>query len=232
MKKLLLFSFLLLAQLLIAQEEKGLVAVPEIPHEIIINGDTIQEYTIPEIFIGVDVKDEKYRRDMIILRNRLRRVYPYAKATAENLVILNANLDKMSSSGDKRRYIKRSQKYLEEQFTEKLKKLSRNDGKILIKLIDRQTGQTVFKLIKEFKSGWKAFWSNTAARTFSLNLKSEYHPESELDDFYIEVQLQYLFYSNQLEERAPHKPINLNQLRKQWSSKIGEDEFFPSELRE
>lgn len=215
-----------------AQEEKELVAVPDIPHEIIIDGDTIQEYTIPEIFIGVDVKDEKYRRDMIILRNRLRRVYPYAKATAENLVILNTNLAKISSNSDKRRYIKRSQKYLEEQFTEKIKKLSRNDGKILIKLIDRQTGQTVFKLIKEFKSGWKAFWSNTAARTFSLNLKSEYHPESDLEDFYIEVQLQYLFYSYQLEERAPHKPINLNQLRKQWSSKIGGDEFFPSELRE
>lgn len=232
MKKLLLFSFILLGQLIMAQEEKALVAVPDIPHEIIVNGDTIQEYTMPEIFIGVDVKDEKYRRDMIILRNRLRRVYPYAKATAENLVILNANLAKMSSSSDKRKYIKRSQKYLEEQFTEKLKKLSRNDGKILIKLIDRQTGQTVYKLIKEFKSGWKAFWSNTAARTFSLNLKSEYHPESELDDFYIEVQLQYLFYSFQLEERKAHKPINLNQLRKQWSSKMSGDEFFPAELRE
>lgn len=231
MKKLLLFGFIMVSQLLLAQEEK-LVAVPDIPHEIIVNGDTIQEYTMPEIFIGVDIKEEKYRRDMIILRNRLRRVYPYAKATAENLVILNANLEKMSSSSDKRKYIKRSQKYLEEQFTEKLKKLSRNDGKILIKLIDRQTGQTVYKLIKEFKSGWKAFWSNTAARTFSLDLKSEYHPELYLDDFYIEVQLQYLFYSFELENRPPHKPINLNELRKQWSKKINTEEFFPSELRE
>lgn len=231
MKKLLLFGFIMVSQLLLAQEEK-LVAVPDIPHEIIVNGDTIQEYTMPEIFIGVDIKDEKYRRDMIILLNRLRRVYPYAKATAENLVILNANLEKMSSNSDKRKYIKRSQKYLEEQFTEKLKKLSRNDGKILIKLIDRQTGQTVYKLIKEFKSGWKAFWSNTAARTFSLDLKSEYHPELYLDDFYIEVQLQYLFYSFELENRPAHKPINLNELRKQWSKKISTDEFFPSELRE
>ncbi|MCC9043271.1 DUF4294 domain-containing protein [Myroides sp. M-43] len=231
MKKLLLFGFIIVNQLLIAQE-KELVPVPDISHEIIVNGDTIQEYAIPEIFIGVDIKDEKYRRDMIILRNRLRRVYPYAKATAENLVILNANLEKMSSNGDKRRYIKRSQKYLEEQFTEKLKKLSRNDGKILIKLIDRQTGQTVYKLIKEFKSGWKAFWSNTAARTFSLDLKSEYHPELYLDDFYIEVQLQYLFYSFELENRQPHKPINLNELRKQWSKKISTEEFFPAELRE
>lgn len=231
MKKLLLVSLIMVSQCLIAQERE-LQAVPDIPHEIIVNGDTIQEYTIPEIYIGVDIKDEKYRRDMIILRNRLRRVYPYAKATAENLVILNTNLEKMSSNGEKRKYIKRSQKYLEEQFTEKLKKLSRNDGKILIKLIDRQTGQTVYKLIKEFKSGWKAFWSNTTARAFSLNLKSEYHPELELEDFYIEVQLQYLFYSFQLEERAPYKAINLNQLRKQWSAKISTDEFFPVELRE
>ncbi|AJA69563.1 Protein of unknown function DUF4294 [Myroides sp. A21] len=231
MKKLLVISFVFFVQYLIAQDKK-LVEVPEIPHELIIEGDTIQEYTIPEIYIGVDIKDEKYRRDMIILRNRLRRVYPYAKATAENLVILNANLDKMTSNSDKRKYIKRSQKYLEEQFTARLKKLSRNDGKVLIKLIDRQTGQTVYKLIKEFKSGWKAFWSNTAARTFSLDLKSEYRPELYLDDFYIEVQLQYLFYTFELESREPHSPIHLNELRKQWSNKIGKDEFFPAELRE
>jgi hypothetical protein len=169
---------------------------------------------------------------MVILRNRIRRVYPYATATAQNLIILNANLEKIETKKEKRKYIKRSQKYLEGQFKEKLKKLSKNDGKILLKLIDRQTGQTAFELIKEFKSGWTAFWSNTTARTFSLNLKSEYHPDIDLNDFYIETQLQYLFYRYELQYSSGNPAIHFNELRKLWKDKISEEEFFPLELRE
>ncbi|MTG98185.1 MULTISPECIES: DUF4294 domain-containing protein [Myroides] len=213
-------------------QEKELLPTPEIPSEVIIDGDTIQSVSMPEIFIGVDMKEEKYRRDMIILRNRIRRVYPYAKATAQNLIILNENLEKIESKRDKRTYIKRSQKYLEGQFKEKLKKLSRNDGKILLKLIDRETGQTAFQLIKEFKSGWTAFWSNTTARTFSLNLKSEYHPDIDLNDFYLETQLQYLFYRYEIEYSRGAREIKFNDLRLLWQEKITEDQFFPLELRE
>ncbi len=231
MRKLIVIVLFLMPFLSMAQEQE-LRQVPDIPHEIIVNGDTIQEYSIPEIFIGVDAREEKYRRDMIILRNRLRRVYPYAEATAANLVILNKNLELMETNREKRLYIKRSQKYLESQFKERLKKLSRNDGKILLKLIDRQTGNTAFSLIKEFKSGWTAFWSNTTARTFSLNLKSEYHPESDINDFYIETQLQYLFFRNELEYSTGSPGINFNELRKKWVLEQKEEEFFPLELRE
>ncbi len=231
MKKLIVVLLFLIPFLGIAQEQE-LVHVPDIPHEVIVDGDTIQEYSMPEIFIGVDLKEEKYRKDMNILRYRLRRVYPYAVATAENLVILNKNLELMETKKEKRQYIKRSQKYLEGQFKEKLKKLSRNDGKILLKLIDRQTGNTAFSLIKEFKSGWTAFWFNTTARTFSLNLKSEYHPDEDINDFYIETQLQYLFFRQELEYSTGIPEINFNGLRKKWYSNEKEEEFFPLELRE
>ncbi len=230
--KNLIYFFILLHTTIAFSQEEPLITVPEIPHEVIIDGDTINEYSIPEIFIGINPQEEKYRRDMVILRNRIRRVYPYATATAQNLIILNANLEKIETKKEKRKYIKRSQKYLEGQFKEKLKKLSKNDGKILLKLIDRQTGQTAFELIKEFKSGWTAFWSNTTARTFSLNLKSEYHPDIDLNDFYIETQLQYLFYRYELQYSSGNPAIHFNELRKLWKDKISEEEFFPLELRE
>lgn len=230
--KNLIFFLILLNMTVVFSQEDPLVKVPEIPHEVIIEGDTINEYAIPEIFIGVNPQEEKYRRDMAILRNRIRRVYPYAVATSQNLIILNNNLEKLDTKREKKKYIKRSQQYLEGQFKERLKKLSRNDGKILLKLIDRQTGQTSFELIKEFKSGWTAFWSNTTARAFSLNLKSEYHPDTDLEDFYIETQLQFLFYTYELQHSAGKPPINFNELRKLWKSKVREDQFFPLELRE
>lgn len=192
--------------------------------------DSMPGYTIEEIVI--DLAQENYKQDMMVLRNRLRRVYPYARATADNLLVLNENLAKIENKAEKRKYIKRSQKYLEGQFKEKLKRLSRNDGKILLKLIDRQTGQTAFSLIKEFKSGWTAFWSNTTAKTFSLNLKSEYHPYEDMEDFFIETQLQFLFFSYQLEYSNAVPSIEYTKLLEFWQKKVDETIFFPTELRE
>ncbi|MHC5201761.1 DUF4294 domain-containing protein [Myroides sp. LJL119] len=206
-------------------QNKSLVALPEIPQE----KDSVKDYSIGEIVI--DLQQENYKKDMIILRNRLRRVYPYARATADNLIILNENLQKIESKAEKRRYIHRSQKYLESQFKERLKKLSRNDGKILLKLIHRQTGQTAFSLIKEFKSGWTAFWSNTTAKTFSLNLKSQYDPLLDLEDFFIETQLQYLFFNFELDHTHGQPPIDYRKVLKYWQENLPEDEFFPPELR-
>jgi len=231
MKKLYFYFLFLFGVAFGYAQEKELKPVPDLVPLIEIEDDTLK-YSIPEIYIGTNAKEEAYRRDMSILRNRIRRVYPYARATAENLVILNENLEKMETNRQKRQYIKRSQKYLESQFKERLKKLSRNDGKILIKLIYRETGETTFALIKEFRSGWTAFWSNTTAKTFSLDLKSEYHPDSNLQDFYIETQLQYLFFHYEVKYSSGAGNINFNALRKMWELKISEDEFFPLELRE
>ncbi len=228
MRKLFFILFVLQMPFVSWSQERELKPVPEIEAEI---EDTLK-YSIPEIFIGFDAKEKAYRKDMNILRNRIRRVYPYALATAENLTILNENLSKMTNNSQKRQYIKRSQKYLEEQFKERLKKLSRNDGKILLKLIYRETGQTAYSLIKEFRSGWTAFWSNTTAKAFSLDLKSQYHPDTDLEDFYIETQLNYLFFMNELKYSRGKEKLNMNDLRKMWQMRMSDDELFPIELRE
>ncbi len=231
MKKLCFYFLVFWAIPSVYGQEELLKPVPPLVPSIEMEDDTLK-YSIPEIYIGTNEKEERYRQDMNILRNRIRRVYPYARATAENLMVLNENLEKLETKKQKRQYIKGSQKYLESQFKERLKKLSRKDGKILLKLIHRETGETTFALIKEFRSGWTAFWSNTTAKTFSLDLKSEYHPDSDLQDFYIETQLQFLFYTYQLDYSQGKEKIDFNALRKMWKLKISDQEFFPIELRE
>lgn len=119
-------------------------------------------------------------------RSKVFKAYPYAKLASQRLDTLNNRINRIQSKRKKRKYTKRAQKYLEGEFTDQLKKMTRTEGRILIKLIHRQTGKTAFNNIRKLRSGWKAFWYNTTANLFKLSLKSEYHPESNNEDFLIE----------------------------------------------
>ena len=102
---------------------------------------------------------------------RCLRAYPYAKIAAKELASLDEQLDSISSRRKRKRHTKKVQKYLEEEFTPRLKKLTRTEGRVLIKLLHRETGTSTFDLIKEYRSGWKAFWANTTANLFKMSLK-------------------------------------------------------------
>ncbi|MGX7668951.1 DUF4294 domain-containing protein [Flavobacterium pedocola] len=173
-----------------------------------------------EMFITKDKALEEEMRKIKILERRVLKVYPYAKLTAENLVILNANMAKLKTEREKKKYFKIVENYLENEFGERLKKFSRKDGQILIKLINRQTGETTFSLVKNLKSGWKAFWSNNTAKLFDLNMKAEYKPFTELEDFYIEGILIKSFGSNKLQKQDPAKPIDLAELSATWKERV------------
>ena len=175
-----------------------------------------------ELIISKDKAFEEEQRKMRILERRVLKVYPYAKLAADNLVILNANMAKLKTEREKKKYFKIAENYLENEFGERLKKFSRKDGQILIKLINRQTGKTTFTLVKDLKSGWKAFWSNNTARLFDLNMKDEYEPFDDLEDFYIESILIKAFNTSRLQKQNPAKPIDLAELSATWKEKINQ----------
>ena len=75
-----------------------------------------------------------------MLQNRVYKVYPIAKIAADRLTVLNKNMDKMKTNREKKKYFKIVEDYMENEFTGQLKKLSRKQGQILVKLIHRQTG--------------------------------------------------------------------------------------------
>lgn len=131
-------------------------------------------------------------------RRKVFKAYPYATIASQRLDSLNARLDRIKTNRGKRRYTKLAQRYLEGEFTDQLKKMTRTEGRILIKLIHRQTGMTTFDNIKTVRTGWKAFWYNTTANLFKLSLKSEYHPASINEDYLIEDVLQRAFIDEKL----------------------------------
>ena len=119
---------------------------------------------LEEVVIYRDKSTAEERKEFLLLQNRVYKVYPFAKAASERLTLLNKNMDKLKTNKEKKKYFKIVENYMENEFTGQLKKLSRKQGQILIKLIHRQTGITTFDLVKDYKSGWKAFWANNTAK--------------------------------------------------------------------
>jgi hypothetical protein len=107
----------------------------------------------------------KQLREYVILRNRTIRVYPYAKLASDRLDTLSIRLDNIKGNRRKKVYLKRIEKFIYGEFEFELKKLSRSQGRILIKLVHRQTGSTSHELIKELRNGWKAMIYQTTQLT-------------------------------------------------------------------
>ncbi|RTY96706.1 DUF4294 domain-containing protein [Flavobacterium sp. GSP27] len=183
--------------------------------ELILN-DTIQ---LPEIIIYKGKTDPEARKQFLLLQSRVYKTYPYAKLASERLTILNKGMANLKTNKEKKKYFKIVESYLSEEFEAKLKKLSRKQGQILVKLIHRQTGTTTYELVKNLKSGWKAFWSNTAASMFDINLKTKYEPYYVNEDYLIETILVRGFDSGRLQNQTPAQPINYDSLNDAWVSK-------------
>ncbi|MCH9659403.1 MAG: DUF4294 domain-containing protein [Bacteroidetes bacterium] len=188
----------------------------------------VQGDTIPREFIDLEevvllnkleFTSKKDRRRYLILRRKTRKVYPYAKLASERLAVMQERLDGIEDRRARRKYTKRIQKYIEEEFSEKLKKLTRTEGQILVKLIHRQTGVTAFDLVKELRTGWRAFWYNTTANMFDISIKEEYLPFDVKEDYLIEDILERSFQSNILERQSPAFTIDFLDLTDHWNRK-------------
>jgi len=210
---LLLFSFVSFCQVSTNDAVKKESKIEE--------NDTILDEIIllEEVYIYKGKIDPEAQKQFLLLQNRVYKVYPYAKIAAEKMTALNANMDKLKSNRDKRKYYKIVEDYMENEFKARLKKLSRKQGQILVKLIHRQTGISTFDLIKDYKSGWKAFWSNNTARLFDINLKTKYAPYEVNEDFLIETILYRAFNRGRLVEQKPANPVDIDELTSAWEQK-------------
>ena len=180
---------------------------------IIFEGDTVViELDEVQLLKKLKFENNDDRRYYYWFRKKVIKAYPYAKLAAERLEVLNARLEKIDSKQKRKEYTKRVQKYMEGEFTDQLKRLTRTEGRILIKLIHRQTGYTAFDLVKEIRSGWKAFWYNGTAKLFKLSLKTEYDPELVLEDFLIEDILQRSFLDGILEFQEQKLDFNYHKI--------------------
>ena len=161
-------------------------------------------------------KNSEQIRKYLILKRKTIKVYPYSLMASKRLKSLNDRLLIIKTKRERRRYTKMVQKFLEDELTPELSKLTKSEGQILIKLIYRQTGITTYNIVKNLRNGVKAFLYNTTARFFNLNLKTEFNPEIILEDYYIEDIIQRSVRDNLIEYNEPKNKYDLFKLKTLW----------------
>ncbi|WP_298503226.1 DUF4294 domain-containing protein [uncultured Maribacter sp.] len=220
MKKIILFFIVVNITIVVSGqiEEQQLDSIGETL--IKVEGDSVFQSSIAlhEAYVFGKLKFDNYDAKLkyYILRRKTLKVYPYAKLAAERLVELNDTLATIKRKGKRKKYTKKVQKYIEEEFSEKLKKLTRTEGQILVKLVHRQTGNTSFDLVKELRSGWRAFWYNTTAGFFNISIKAEYDPKNVHEDYLIEDILQRAFASGKLDRQESVLDYEYGALINKW----------------
>jgi len=148
---------------------------------IIIDGDTLYVTSLEEVYIFPEPTfdswwaERRYRR---LVRN-LKRVYPYAVIAGDLLYELNEELKHIDSERERKERIKQKEDELMAEYEDELKKLTLSQGRLLIKLIDRETGNTSYELVKELRGSFSAFFWQALARLFGSSLKTEYDPDGE-----------------------------------------------------
>ncbi len=187
----------------------------------IFEGDSIPTVELDEIVLLNKLRfaNSEDRMRYLILRRKTLKVYPYATLAADRLEDLNERLALLKKNSEKRRYTRMIQKYIEGEFTDELKKLTRTEGQILVKLIHRQTGITTFDLVKELRNGWRAFWYNTTASMFNISLKREFDPMNVQEDYLIEDILQRSFQSGLLPRQDSKLDFKLSDVAEKWAAK-------------
>jgi hypothetical protein len=155
-----------------------------------VEGDSIPKKSIDlkEITIYPPLKFNNYEDQIEYykIKRKTLKVYPYALLASKRLTKLNNRIPLIKSKSKRKRYTKIVERYIEKEFSEELKKLTRSEGQILIKLIYRETGKTVYSLIKELRNGLRAFSYNSLAGFFDISIKVKYDPQNFKEDFIIE----------------------------------------------
>lgn len=148
---------------------------------VVVDGDTMAHVRVEPV---VKTARRRFRskadmrRYYRMIRN-LKKTYPYAQMAKVELRELNEKLKGIESSRDRKRLIKETEKSLFSKYEKDLRKFSISQGKMLIKLIDRETGQTSYLLVRELKGGFSATFWQGIARLFGSSLKLDYDPKGE-----------------------------------------------------
>ena len=147
----------------------------------IYNGDTIPCVQLRTVYIfrPLKFKNEKERQEYYRLIRNVKKVYPISREINQAIIETYEYLQTLPNEKARQKHIKRVEKGLKDQYTPRMKKLSFAQGKLLIKLIDRQSNSTSYELVKAFMGPFKAGFYQTFAALFGASLKKEYDPQGE-----------------------------------------------------
>jgi len=165
------------------------LAYPQIPvnkiskdaDSVAVVSDSTIHFLLKPIDIFPDKKDMNPRqlREYTLLEMKVKKVYPIAKVAAVKLAEYNRVYATFKTERERRSYVKGVEKELFLEFEDELRKMKVSEGRILIKLLDRETGNSSYEIIKEFKGGLSAFFWQSVAKLFGHDLKAQYDPVME-----------------------------------------------------
>ncbi|MCH5174810.1 MAG: DUF4294 domain-containing protein [Prevotellaceae bacterium] len=171
-----------------AQTDREMTGDPIFSHALYYNGmveyegEMIPSFTYADVYVFKKLvfKNAKQAKKYYNIANNIKKVYPIACEIQRTVERTVAHLDSLPTKKEKDAYIKQAEKDLKAEYYPKLKKLTFSQGKLLIKLIDRQCEMTGYQLIKKYMGGFKAGFYNAFASLFGASLKKEY--DAEVDD--------------------------------------------------
>lgn len=144
-------------------------------------GDTIPAVQLPNVYIfrSLKFKNEKERREYYRLVRNVKKTLPLAREINRAVIETYEYIETLPDKKAREKHLKLVEKGLKEQYTPIMKKLTFSQGKLLIKLVNRQTDSSSYELVKAFMGPFKAGFYQTFAAFFGASLKKEYHPEGE-----------------------------------------------------
>ena len=158
----------------------------QITDSITVEGKTIAVELLNEIIVKPLNLSSSEKIAFYRLRRKVYKVYPFALAAKKQLIDLEDDLNYTDTKRQRKRIAKLHDKWIQEHFTEKIKKLTRSEGRILIKLIHRETGVTAYNLVRNYRNGFTAMLWQRLAKYFDGDLKISYNPQNTIEDEWIE----------------------------------------------
>ena len=146
-------------------------------------GDTVYYSRLPEIVVRAPrkFKNAAEERQYWRLVYNVKKTYPYAKMAGQKLHALNEQYLQIASEKERKAYSKKVEDELKAEFEGELRKLTVTQGRILMRLVDRETGNTTYEILREFRGSASAIFWQEIAKIFGSNLKTRYNPSSGED---------------------------------------------------
>lgn len=160
---------------------------PNVQMCVILDGDTVPYYNLREVAVVESfslLTKEEIRKNQKLIRN-VRKMMPYAKTAKARLDKLEKEAAGLSPK-QRKAMMKTTEKEIMDEFSEELKRFTFSQGKVLLKLVDRETGSTSYVLVNELRGKMRASFYQTFARIFGYNLKAHYDPKNNKEDELIE----------------------------------------------
>jgi len=150
--------------------------------KVVMEGDTFYLYSFNQ-FTLKEFNSKKDRDSYIKLVRNVKKVMPYAKLAAFRLQMMDDNLNQLPTKRSKKKYIKSTEDAIKDEFIGQLKKLTISQGKLLIKLIHRETGNTTYEILKQYRGSASTMFYGIWARMYNANIDTKYDP---IKDYQIE----------------------------------------------